>query len=360
MGDQFINNSDLGAGLGISNQGAINIGDNGTASLTAEAVDYDLWRMYGMITPQGIDAPYLSNPNTQCSPFAVAMLNRARKSIFKGTVRIVGNEFQQPGEVVYLEYRDLLFYVQSVSHDFSYGSGFTTSLEITYGHNVGEYIPTYLDVIGKVLYSNKDISTHANKRQGDVFNQQYVGTVIGSAYNSGNPDKDIMSGLYGEANKAALKKIIEYSSSTLSSSTNAQLELRTFYNPAAGFSPQNSYAASLASAVQQYLIGASTLQSDPSDNTNTTGGTGATTPTLSAYSSQIKLQPVNSATTTKGEYRYPSGSAFYLARKSIANMASGSTSGTEQAAIDNVIYQMVVDVWITFNNPNLKTPDPGY
>ena len=137
LGDLFVQNNDLPPDL--------NVFQNGNALVTAAAVDYDLWRMYGISLPQSVDAPYLSDPNTQCAPYAVSLLNRVRKEIFSGTLEIVGNEYQQPGEVIYLENEDLLFYIESVSHNFDFSGRFTTTLRITHGHNPGEYIPTVFD-----------------------------------------------------------------------------------------------------------------------------------------------------------------------------------------------------------------------
>jgi hypothetical protein len=48
----------------------------------------------------------------------------------------------------------LLYYIQSVSHTFNYGSSFTTTLSLIYGHPAGQYVPSPLDVIGQNLVSN--------------------------------------------------------------------------------------------------------------------------------------------------------------------------------------------------------------
>ena len=77
-----------------------------------------------------------------------------RISINRGSVTVPGNEFYQPGDTVYLPSKGLLYYVSSVSHSFSFGSSFTTSLKLEYGHPPGDYIPGPLDVIGQQLVSN--------------------------------------------------------------------------------------------------------------------------------------------------------------------------------------------------------------
>jgi hypothetical protein len=127
----------------------------GNAITSAYAVDYDMWYQYGFRASKSIEAPYFSDPDSQCAPFAVATLLEARKNILQGTVSVAGyNEYYQPGDVVYIEDRNLLFYVRKVGHSFSYGN-LTTMLELNYGHSPGEYVPTMLDIVGKILYGAK-------------------------------------------------------------------------------------------------------------------------------------------------------------------------------------------------------------
>ncbi len=118
------------------------------------ATDYDLWRMYGFKDGAERYIPFLNNVETQITPYAIFLLNQQRSALLHASVTRVGNEFIQPGEVYYLEDRDLLFYCEQVTQSFSYGSpgNFQTNMSLTYGHGIGEYIPTPLDVIGKSIY----------------------------------------------------------------------------------------------------------------------------------------------------------------------------------------------------------------
>ncbi len=126
----FLPNSELPQDLNVSFFGSS--GGEGNALVTAAAVDYDMWRMYGLRTGQPVAMPFLSDPESQCAPFAAMLLARSRQNILQGRCVIVGNEFMQPGDVIYLEDKDLLFYVESVNHNFTYGSNFTTDLVLTY------------------------------------------------------------------------------------------------------------------------------------------------------------------------------------------------------------------------------------
>ncbi|MFW9880184.1 MAG: hypothetical protein ACFFG0_44485, partial [Candidatus Thorarchaeota archaeon] len=100
---------------------------DGNAITSAYAVDYDLWYQYGFRASKAIEAPFLSDPDSQCAPFAYATLLEARENILQGSVEIAGyNEYYQPGDVIYIQDRNLLFYVKAVDHNFSYGKLSTT------------------------------------------------------------------------------------------------------------------------------------------------------------------------------------------------------------------------------------------
>lgn len=354
LGPDFIDQNQLSPDLNVFGSGS-----GGNAQVTAAAVDYDLWRMYGISIPQSVNAPFLSNPDTQCAPYAVSLLNKSRQNIFQGSVDVIGNEYQQPGEVIYLENRDLLFYVESVSHSFQYGRQFTTSMQLTYGHNPGEYIPTPFDVIGKVLYKNKDITHFANKRQGNVFNQEHIGVIVGNA-NRTDPSAqsfqlqdDIVSGPYANLNKINLQNIIDHGGQILSTATDnitPTLEVRVYFNSAnPSFNVANLYATDLRNTVLNYLTGATDL----GQNAKPTANQSSDTKSLSAFASQIIATDVNANPNITGEFRYPSAKAFHYARE-VVNNNSSSIIGTDlQSKIDTVVWNFIVDVWIVFKNPSI-------
>lgn len=121
----------------------------------AGATDFDSWRQFGFRAEQTLNRPYLQDPETQCAPYAVFKLIQQRKKVHSGRVTVVGNEFYQAGDVVYVNNRQMLYYVNSVQHQISIANGtFRTVLDLTYGHVLGEYIPTPLDIIGKALLSD--------------------------------------------------------------------------------------------------------------------------------------------------------------------------------------------------------------
>jgi len=128
-----------------------NVGGN--LMTTAMAVDYDMWRMYGLKTSEGIEAPFFGDAESQCLPYAVYLLNLQRRNIFRGSITLRGNEYYQPGDVVFIESRGMLFYVEKVSHSLGFNRSFQTTLTLTYGRKPGEFIPTMLDMVGQLLYA---------------------------------------------------------------------------------------------------------------------------------------------------------------------------------------------------------------
>lgn len=122
----------------------------------AQAVDFDSWRQYGLRQPQEFHRLDFVNAETQCAPYAIFKLIEQRKRIHRGTITVIGNEYYQPGDVVYVNDKSMLYYVINVDHNLSFSNGvFTTTLTLGYGHALGEYIPTPMDIIGKGMLSTQ-------------------------------------------------------------------------------------------------------------------------------------------------------------------------------------------------------------
>jgi predicted transcriptional regulator len=230
--DPFLSNSSLPSELNTFPNG-------GNGLVTAAAVDYDMWRNYGFRQQSPINAPFLKDPNTQCAPYASMLLSRARRNILRGTVVISGNEFMQPGEVVFLQDRGMLFYVSSVKHNFTFGSQFTTTLELTYGHTPGEYIPTVLDVIGKLIYNNRDLANMVIQRQSTSYNDSCVGIILRDqkspmVFNTGEKNEFVNS--YSAANSQTINNLLYNTSYTINANNTkgntvkASVELRIYYD----------------------------------------------------------------------------------------------------------------------------------
>lgn len=146
---------DVNGELDLLGEGPGNLG--GMPAIWAGATDFDMWRMYGYRSNGAFRKPFLTKAEEQCAPYALFLIARARRDIVKANLTVYGNEYYQVGDVVYINSRDMLYYVWGVKQNFSYEGGqFTTSLDLRYGHALGEYIPTPLDVIGKSIIRTQE------------------------------------------------------------------------------------------------------------------------------------------------------------------------------------------------------------
>jgi hypothetical protein len=353
--------------------------DGGNGLVTAAAVDYDLWRKYGHRTQATINVPFLSDPNSQCAPYASMILSRARQNILRGSVTISGNEYMQPGEVVFLQDRQLLFYVTSVAHSYSSSVDFSTTLTLTYGHTPGDYIPTTLDVIGKMIYSNRDIATMTVQRQSSTYNDSNMGVILRSAQtgatviSTGDTDGSATNP-YSASNGSTINNIIYQAAYIINANQSkgntidAQVELRIYFdsnNPTV-----NSDLNNFAVQVKQMLTTSSFGPVQPYNAK--TSGAGLTPPLPPASVSIVQVNLSDDS-----ETRSPSQKALDAARNLIGqNSFSGSTISDGQSSVTASpsanptpsqnqvrinLFQYIVDCWISFNQvpSNVATSNNG-
>ena len=295
--------------------------EGGNGLVSATAIDYDMWRFYGYKAPHSINLPFFQDPVNQCGPYAAMVLTRNRSNILQGTCTISGNEYMQVGEVIYLEDRNLLFYITSVRHNYVEGQNFTTILDLRYGHSIGDYIPTYLDTIGKIIYKNQSSVDTVIQRQDSSGNEKSLGIVQLDGKNpqadflySGTEDSNINS--YSSSNQTVVDNVLysTYSiinaNNTPSNNLEASVEIRIYYDNNHSMD-SNLYDA--ATKVQNYLLGG--LQG-PLNNPNA-GPDGAFTYSLPA--NYCKVVPIN--LDTVDDRRSPSQQAISAARDQINNVS---------------------------------------
>ena len=348
----------------ISNEGFNALSPGGNGLTQAVAIDYDMWRSYGFKNPATVNVPFLKDPATQCGPYAAMLLSRNRKNILRGTAVISGNEFMQPGEVVFIEDRGLLFYVTSVQHSFTFGSSFQTTLTLTYGHTPGEYIPTPMDMIGKMLYNNKDVAELAVERQETSSNdinigvlQLDIGAGISKSLGTGDNAKDPPSAL-SASNAQTISNIIYTTAYQLTSNFEkgndvvAKIQLRTYCdnNSKGG----NATLLKFANEVRNSLIsgagfGSGVVKKGVEPKPMDAKDIKETTETI------INLEDAS-------DRRSPSQKAIDAARNFVAQGKKSSLSSTdstdtgkdkgnkiEQDAIRKALFSNVVDCWISIN-----------
>lgn len=335
--DPFVSSGSLPSGL----SNAFPKGGNGIVA--AAAVDYDLWRMYGFRSGAAVHAPFLSDPDSQCAPYAAALLSRARRDVLQATLDMAGNEYMQPGEVVYIESMNQLYYVESVSHSFTYGGRFTTNLSLKYGHNPGEYIPTHLDVIGKLLYNNRDTTSAINYRQSNIFNESQMGAIMINSQGSTILDSDITlitRGNYGEFNIKVINDIL-YSAAGVVAANNikdtnikATVELRLFHDE----SGNSDQLLNAATVLKNILIGRADIPLKTLTNK----------PNLHFSEEDVLIFDVN--TSDPNERRSPSQQAMNLARSLNKNTPGFGQITSNNNPLLNVISNYIIDCIIIFEN----------
>lgn len=168
--------------------------------LWAGATDFDLWRQYGYKV-ETLNIPFITDSETMGKPFAILELIIAGAEVNSANVTIIGNEFYQSGDTVYIPSKNLLYYVASVSHSFSYSSGdFTTTLSLKYGRPPGVYIPNPMDIFGQQTLGKSDtpLLTYRSSGSDDNYiplSPECVLVIPQSIVegNSSNPGVDLLS-----------------------------------------------------------------------------------------------------------------------------------------------------------------------
>jgi hypothetical protein len=139
--------------------------------LWAGATDFDLWRQYGYKV-ETKQIPFITDSETMGKPYAILELIVAASDINSGNISVIGNEFYQPGDIVYIASRNLLYYVVNVTHRFDYSGGnFSTDLSLKYGRPPGVYLPSPMDILGQQALGTADSKfiTYRTARSDDNY-----------------------------------------------------------------------------------------------------------------------------------------------------------------------------------------------
>lgn len=70
-----------------------------------------------------------------CQAYARAYLNRLNSSAKTGSVEYVGDARLRSGNPCYIPFKNRIYYIESLTHSFTAGSTFTTSLSLSYGRD---------------------------------------------------------------------------------------------------------------------------------------------------------------------------------------------------------------------------------
>jgi len=338
---------------------SLNVG-GGNAITTAFAVDYDMWKMYGFKAAQPTTHRALTDADSQLAPLAVFLLNQARKNILQGNLTIVGNEYMQVGEVVYIESYGLLFYVDTVRQNIGYNGTFTTTLTLTYGHNPGEYIPTMLDIIGKTLYSKRHQSNlirhvrHGNPAGEIPITTLTVDGTINEEFEL-NPVNRLVTGTLGEQNRKNLSNIIAAAAGAFTPDLNKKpvIEFRIYFDSKSGINPATTLEEA-AGAVKDWMINPtkkSILSLDGGGSTEQNSmlpdNKISEAQTLNKDQFEVVIKTVD-----KSDPQSPSSGAWNMARNLMENniVKAFDFSAINILKEESVLYSNLIDVWVTFKN----------
>lgn len=362
-------------------------GGSANAIVSAIAVDYDLWRMYGFKVSPSISAKFIENPEGQAAPLANWYLTEQRRKIISGNISIVGNEYMQPGETVYIESKDLLFYVESVSHSFGFGSNFTTSLTLTYGHNPGEYFPTMLDIVGKGLYSkrhNSNLVKHI--RHGNSQGHEHLGVLVVDGNSEIDPLNKLIRGKYGDKNRKVLTNMLIALKSSETQDVEPKVEIRVYKNSSKNSPPTTLTTESLEQVGEQvkvWLKDPTKRSFGPGSSNNSQSGQPLIQRLGQAFKGSNQPDPMNEGMKFESvdqvvnvvvidtdDPRSPSGQAWTYARESLTGARTGNISpeqvalnargsrGTEDVTKRNsflnvfpaqkALHSSILDIWIKF------------
>jgi hypothetical protein len=338
----------LGDGF-VQPPGGLQTSNDGNAVTSAYAVDYDSWQQYGFRAGHTISAPFFSDPDSQCAPYAVFQLLQARKNILQGSVTVnVYNEFYQPGDVVYIEDRDLLFYVTNISHNFSYGN-LSTTLTLKYGHPPGEYLPTILDVVGKLLYNAKGVlGEYRSTRFRDAnADEQSVGSFITDTGSDGNVVGDgferFLSGPRGESNKKLLGNLLLATSGGLNpagfTTKNSKIELRIYsINGNKGADPEI-----IAGKIRDYL-------SNPSSFSNASNSVISEVGQPEAFKIPRSKVVIREIDIVKDEPESPSFAAWNSVRELLSGSMRNSSVNDGITQEDTILRDSIIDAFVVFED----------
>lgn len=341
----------------VQSASGLEVGDGGNFQNSAWAVDYDMWRMFGFQAQNSVSVPFLSDPASQCAPFSVFLLSQARRNILNASIDCRGNEYLQPGEVYYIEHRDLLFYAESINHSFDFSGRFSSSIEGTYGRKPGQFIPTMLDIIGKGLYANRNqadliknvrnSSANSETHITVLTNYESSSTVIDDVTGLPSSFNTLVTGNFSDQNKKNISNLILATSGLLTPTIygdQLKIELRIYYNPVAGVDSANAALVDFAEAIKEWVVNPSKFQA-------ALGGESVITDNQANTIDPEAINIVEVDLSAEGEIRSPSTAAWALARNLAGNTGNFATSNET-----NNLFSYVIDVWASFEDPVGQNP----
>jgi hypothetical protein len=105
--------------------------------------DPSLVRRYGRRI-QPVSHPYITDSES-CFYFGKSWMLRVNAGRFVGQVTILGRPELRVHMPIYIPYRNMVYYIEGISHSFRFGTAFTTTLTLKYGRKPWQILPEVLD-----------------------------------------------------------------------------------------------------------------------------------------------------------------------------------------------------------------------
>ena len=115
--------------------------------------------------------------------FAKSYLIRVNSSRYVGTITILGRPELRVHTPIYIPYRNMIYYIEEISHSIQMGGTFTTTLKLKYGRKPWEILPEILaygeeaspNLSGRVINKEKqdDVETKIKVRPGKKAKPEY-------------------------------------------------------------------------------------------------------------------------------------------------------------------------------------------
>ncbi len=122
-----------------------------------------------LILKYGMRFMTLSQPlckdNDDCFYYAKSIMMRLFRNRLQGEVTITGRAEITQGFPVYIPFRNMIYYTHSISHSFSFGDRFVTTLSLQYGRKPWEIAPEILDYQSGKSINITEVAERQKKRR---------------------------------------------------------------------------------------------------------------------------------------------------------------------------------------------------
>lgn len=100
--------------------------------------------------------------------YAKVMLQKFLANKTQGQITITGRAELDPGYPVYIPFRNMIYFVESIEHSFSFNGRYESTLHLTYGHKPWESVPELLSQNFDLIHATDG---HIQLIKGDITNQ---------------------------------------------------------------------------------------------------------------------------------------------------------------------------------------------